>query len=874
MAVGRSDVWDEGWTSSASLEAPSCSRLPAQVDAEASGEDPDTAGGNTSSGPHELLASQRLELVDSLRRRTADIIDRNMQTLQEEVRACSIRIVDELHDDSESFARDMSIPFAGRGASGRRGRFNKPGVRRTTSMPLHNCGQDLRRMGACASLELMDLDEAAPHVEPPPTSRSRQVFCDPAQMKDQVRKALVRPQYNVTDMYKTSGMAQCIARSQFFEGVTLFAVLANSIWQAVEADLNQESILVEADPVFQVMEHGFCLFFLCEWSIRLCAFKRTSDAFKDRWFFFDTWLIGLMVFDTWVLAIIFVFSSPNQGMALSPTILRFVRILRLTRMARMARLLHWMPELVILLKGLWHASKSVICTLILLLITLYLFGLAFKQLTGGTELGKELFPTVANSMMTLMLRAVLPDVAQVLLDVAEEHWGLVVLLFFFILLAYLTVMNLLVGVLVEVVSMVSRVENEAVLVNRVRSELLSLIQKLGIDLDGNGTMSKDEFEAMLITPMAAQFMQDVGVDVVGLVEYTEYIFKDKELEFHEFVELILQLRGSNLATVKDIVDMRKAVMQELESISSQLPHIERTLHKLPDSMHKVAGTIRRQSQRHSQRTALRSPRREEQHLEQQKQQEHGLLDLDDTSAAFFGFRHGSKSLRLGRRRSIVFSPGDIDRRCEEVGESCPRTEPAAGDGDGERIRPSSAVAAVAGGEASPPAATVSGSLNVHVNVGCQAAGLTADGGRTGLPAGITESLPTGTGPGNSNSTPSCFDSPVTVGRTSTSPTLGRGDHDIGSLASLRFASRSCEHFSALPGMRLPPLHSPLPASTVLLGNAAGPPEPSAVTTPELAFFKDYVWSLPVMDPLGDPGGVVSPATSPTNVVRSYSSPRG
>merc|ERR1719330_2336869 len=97
-----------------------------------------------------------------------------------------------------------------------------------------------------------------------------------------------------------------------------------------------------------------------------------------------------------------------------------------------------------------------------------------------------------------------------------------------------------------------------------------MIEQLGLDLDGNGSLSRGEFEALLVLPEAAQFMQDVGVDVVGLVEYSDFIFKDREMSFSDFVELILQLRGTNQATVKDIVDLRKQVMQQLEFTQSAL----------------------------------------------------------------------------------------------------------------------------------------------------------------------------------------------------------------------------------------------------------------------------------------------------------------
>merc|ERR1719272_2100738 len=97
-----------------------------------------------------------------------------------------------------------------------------------------------------------------------------------------------------------------------------------------------------------------------------------------------------------------------------------------------------------------------------------------------------------------------------------------------------------------------------------------MIDALELDSNGNGMLSMEEFEQLLILPEAAQFMQSVGVDVVGLVEFSEFIFKERELSFPEFVELVLQLRGSNSATVKDIVDMRKQVMQELDCIGTDV----------------------------------------------------------------------------------------------------------------------------------------------------------------------------------------------------------------------------------------------------------------------------------------------------------------
>lgn len=65
---------------------------------------------------------------------------------------------------------------------------------------------------------------------------SKQVggFADAEAMKAKVRAALIKPQYNVMDFYKTRGPVQKIARSWVFENLTFLVIFLNAIWIAVE----------------------------------------------------------------------------------------------------------------------------------------------------------------------------------------------------------------------------------------------------------------------------------------------------------------------------------------------------------------------------------------------------------------------------------------------------------------------------------------------------------------------------------------------------------------------------------------------------------------------------------------------------------------
>merc|ERR1712050_212633 len=132
-------------------------------------------------------------------------------------------------------------------------------------------------------------------------------------------------------------------------------------------------------------------------------------------------------------------------------------------------------------------------------------------------------------------------------------------------------MNMLVGILCEVVSVVSAVEKEEVLINYVKGELQDMIQAAGLDTNGDNRISKAEFEQLLDNREAARALQEVGVDVVGLIDFTDFIFTGgRDMTFCDFMDMVLQLRGSNTATVKDIVDLRKMMSTQFDTLSTFL----------------------------------------------------------------------------------------------------------------------------------------------------------------------------------------------------------------------------------------------------------------------------------------------------------------
>eukprot|EP00929_Paragymnodinium_shiwhaense_P073086 TRINITY_DN37152_c0_g1_i1.p1 TRINITY_DN37152_c0_g1~~TRINITY_DN37152_c0_g1_i1.p1 ORF type:complete len:885 (+),score=229.80 TRINITY_DN37152_c0_g1_i1:215-2869(+) len=430
-------------------------------------------------------------------------------------------------------------------------------------------------------------------------------FVDVAAMKERMRQNLVKKKYNVQDLYKKDGIWQKLARDAQIEQFTLGTIIINALWISIDTDHNDSELLLDAHWVFQLAENGFCAFFFFEWLTRLLAFRRKRDCLMDGWMLFDGLMVSLMILETWVFCSLVLLMSSDDNFAGDASVMRIARLLRLSRMCRMARLLRAMPELFILMKGLFAAARSVFFTLVMLCIILFVFGIAFTQLTAKTQLGLTYFAKVPNSMYFLLIHGtLLLSTDYKVMEIAAESEAIVspfvlnTIYMFFILLTAILLMNMLIGVLCEMVSVVAAAEKEQLLGNYVGSKVHQVMAL--IDEDGGGTISREEFMMILDNADAMQAMAEAGVDVVGLVDFADFIFGEDddydpsggsgeqvELTPGEFLDVIMQLRGSNNSTVKDVVDLRKFIRSALSATNQSLSNHTRKI----DILHTLCRSV-------------------------------------------------------------------------------------------------------------------------------------------------------------------------------------------------------------------------------------------------------------------------------------------
>lgn len=376
-------------------------------------------------------------------------------------------------------------------------------------------------------------------------------FSDADEIKRRAReRARQKPEaYNVHDCYYKTGFIQKVAKHAYFENVTLAVIVVNAIWIAIDADENPAETLLDAKWPFVFADVSFFSYFLLELIIRFLAFERKCNCLKDGWFVFDTSLVTLYMFDPFIITLA-VAASGGAKIDLPTSVLRLFRLARLSRLVRMLRSL---PELMIMIKGMVTAAATVSYTLGLLLIFTYVFAIAMTQLSIDTQFREKYFDGVALSMYSLIIYGTFLDsLADFCDDIRAESTPCLIAVTIFVVLASMTVMNMLIGILCEVISKVAEEERETLTAEKVYDEFGKVVK--GLDTDKTGTISFREIEVIVEVREALEALREVNVDPGDLIDVAEDFLeeKGKEMSFDDFMEMVLGLRGGLQATLKDI----------------------------------------------------------------------------------------------------------------------------------------------------------------------------------------------------------------------------------------------------------------------------------------------------------------------------------
>jgi hypothetical protein len=343
----------------------------------------------------------------------------------------------------------------------------------------------------------------------------------------------------------------------------------------------RENDKLPLEPLSTVVENLFCFYFTFEVAVRFLAYKKKTMGCFDAWFIFDSILVSCMILETWIMAIVELASSDSGGGGVGA--LSALRLLRLLRLARMGRLMRFVPEMLKLVKGMIAAARSVIFILIFLVMVIYVFAIVFTgaiadseatpictpeqaeddTVTGcikcdlignpvpgmterqtaaycafdgdrsdpsGEELdtvAKDLFGTMGDSFMSLLTRGVLGDNLAETCDVIQGadptapfsgqilFWLFVV----FLLITFATLLNMLIGVVCDVISEAAQSEEEVQTLNMLKLTIEDAFHHIDANADGRVTI--DEWQEIKNIPTVRKSFEGLGIEEERMDERLE-----------------------------------------------------------------------------------------------------------------------------------------------------------------------------------------------------------------------------------------------------------------------------------------------------------------------------------------------------------------
>ena len=237
-----------------------------------------------------------------------------------------------------------------------------------------------------------------------------------------------------------------------------------------------------------------------------------------------------------------------------------------------------MPELMVMIKGMVVGMRSVAATLVMLLSITYLFAVLFRQLSDGSEIGEEYFSSVPMAIYSLLCEATVPDNGETMTNLGIQEWYLGIMFAVFLLLTSLTILNMLVGVMCEVMTAVSKEKKAGIETDNLIQKLSNRLETTNQDWDGR--VNKKDFTVIMEDASCKKLLNDLEVDLHSLGRAEEIIFHDFLPNGHsleDFVEVLSQYRPTNRGMQRALADLREYIFCHLGKIAEQMTSIEAAL---------------------------------------------------------------------------------------------------------------------------------------------------------------------------------------------------------------------------------------------------------------------------------------------------------
>lgn len=189
----------------------------------------------------------------------------------------------------------------------------------------------------------------------------------------------------------------------------------------------------ELEPIFleliRILDYAITIFFVTELCIRYFGELNKKNFFKSGWNVFDTIIVGISLIPI-----------PNNSSFL---------VLRLLRIFRVLRLISVIPELKKIIEAILASINRVFFVSLLLFIILYIYATMGSILFHADDPGR--WEDLGISLITLFQVLTMSSWETVMLPMQKIYWWAWIYFFSFIVICGITMLNLVIAILVDVV---------------------------------------------------------------------------------------------------------------------------------------------------------------------------------------------------------------------------------------------------------------------------------------------------------------------------------------------------------------------------------------------------------------------------------------
>ena len=223
-----------------------------------------------------------------------------------------------------------------------------------------------------------------------------------------------------------------IKENSLFKGLVICIIILSALLLGTATyDLSPQ-----ADSALIFLDYFVTIFFCVEILLRFAAEKNKKEFFQDGWNIFDTIIVSFSLI-------------PAGESAL---------LLRLIRIFRVLRLISFIPELKLLIEALIQSLSKLAYVCLLLFIILYIYAVFGSMAFSSTD--PERWGDLGVALITLVQVLTLSSWEQVMLPLQEQISWSWIYFYSFIALGSITVLNLIIAVLVNVMSEINVANRE------------------------------------------------------------------------------------------------------------------------------------------------------------------------------------------------------------------------------------------------------------------------------------------------------------------------------------------------------------------------------------------------------------------------------